>query len=113
MFILLSTRGRRKVSTIIVFLQTKDTIDPTCNVTNVVGTCNIGSDLCACVNHTWSMDVVVGDEGFGLRQIFPNGAGSNQSFTHDNFQVGHNISMGVIHASLGYVQQGKSPTVNA
>ena len=84
-------------------LQTKDTIDPTCNVTNVVGTCNIGSDLCACVNHTWSMDVVVGDEGFGLRQIFPNGAGSNQSFTHDNFQIGHNISMGVIHASLGYV----------
>ena len=106
----ISIRGMRKVSTIILFLQTKDTIDPTCNVTNVVGTCNIGSDLCACVNHTWSMDVVVGDEGFGLRQIFPNGAGSNQSFTHDNFQVGHNISMGVIHASLGYVQQGKSQT---
>lgn len=80
---------------------TQDKINPTCNVTNVVGTCNIGSDLCACVNHTWTMDVVVGDEGFGLRDIFPTGAGSNQSFTHDNFTIGHTISQGVIHASIG------------
>ena len=92
---------RLKCKYIFDILQTKDTINPTCNITNIVGTCNIGSDLCACVNHSWSMNVIVGDDGDGLREIFPTGAGSNKSFTYDNFTIGHTINQGVIHASIG------------
>jgi len=80
----------------------EDHIDPTCNITQVVGTCNFGTDPCACVNYTWSVDMEIGDEGLGLEKIeILNGTAPYQ-FSHDKFTVGQNISMGVINAKIGY-----------
>jgi len=77
-------------------------VNPTCNITQLSGACNIGSDLCECLKQTWSMDIEIGDDGFGLREVFPVAAGSNTtySFTYDNFTQGHNTSMGVVKASF-------------
>ena len=51
------------------------------------------------------MDIEIGDDGFGLREVFPVAAGSNTtySFTYDNFTLGHNTSMGVVKASFRWV----------
>ncbi|XP_052254099.1 uncharacterized protein LOC127860220 isoform X1 [Dreissena polymorpha] len=79
----------------------EDHINPTCNITLTTGPCNIGPDPCACVNFTWSAEMNVGDEGFGLKKVYLDPASSTFKFTVDSFQQGHNISMGVIKAKLG------------
>ena len=77
-----------------------DTDSPMCNVTKTVGTCKIGTDLCTCVNKTWSMDAEIGDTGFGLQSVFVSGAGNKSGFSHDRFSPGHTVDMGVIKAKL-------------
>ena len=46
------------------------------------------------------MTAVVGDVGEGLYSVFPSGAGNTSTFTVDTFIPGHNMSNGVVSATV-------------
>ncbi|XP_052806606.1 uncharacterized protein LOC128235855 [Mya arenaria] len=82
--------------------EKEDHVDPTCNITNIQGTCNFGVDPCACVNYTWSADMEIGDVGLGLDKVEILNASVSYTFKNDPFTSGYNISMGIVKAKIGY-----------
>lgn len=72
-------------------------------MTQIVGTCDIGSDVCACVNATWNMTAVIGDVGEGLYSVFSSDAGNSSNFSSSTFKPGHRLGDGIVTAKLRWV----------
>ncbi|XP_052806245.1 uncharacterized protein LOC128235467 [Mya arenaria] len=77
-----------------------DSTSPECKVTKVIGKCDLGADVCACVNDTWYMEAEVGDNGSGLYSVFASGAGNKSTFTKSSFSPGHKIADGIVQTTL-------------
>ena len=83
-----------------VYLQKHDTIPPYCNVTNVNDACD--PDMCKCSKSYVTADLLIWDEGFGLKDITTSGIGDG-AFAHTTFQLNQTKDEGVVNAELKYV----------